>query len=161
MFLQTSLHRFKIFTKTNFVLDVLSSSSTWLLFSLHACPLQRVLLAFFYWLVYFFTIKVFLLSKTFFSKATTRHCVSKFDKVDALLNLFFALFKSQAPSHHSCINFMTSSMDHENRFTRRLKRRMRRCARSLLLSGFGSFHFASLWVSFTVISSCYLESVKV
>ena len=36
------------FTKTNFVLDVLSSSSTWLLFSLHACPLQRVLLAFFY-----------------------------------------------------------------------------------------------------------------
>ena len=38
----------KFFTKTNFVLDVLSSSSTWLLFSLHACPLQRVLLAFFY-----------------------------------------------------------------------------------------------------------------
>ena len=36
------------FSKTNFVLDVLSSSSTWLLFSLHACPLQRVLLAFFY-----------------------------------------------------------------------------------------------------------------
>ena len=38
----------KSFSKTNFVLDVLSSSSTWLLFSLHACPLQRVLLAFFY-----------------------------------------------------------------------------------------------------------------
>ena len=35
----------KFFTKTNFVLDVLSSSSTWLLCSLHACPLQRVLLA--------------------------------------------------------------------------------------------------------------------
>ena len=149
MFLQTSLHRFKTFTKTNFVLDVLSSSSTWLLFSLHACPLQRVLLAFFFNLLIFYYQSIFII-ENFFSKAKTRHCVSKFDKVDALLNLFFALFKSQAPSHHSCINFMTSSMDHENRFTRRLKRRMRRFARSLLLSGFGSFHFASLWVSFTV-----------
>ena len=94
-------------------------------------------------------IKVFLLSKIIFSKTKTWHCVSKFDKVDALLNLFFVLFKSLAPSHHSYINFMTSSMDHENRFTRRLKRRMRRCARPDLLSGFGSFHFASLRVLFT------------
>ena len=102
------------------------------------------------WQISIFIIKVFLLSKIFFSKATTRHCVSKFDKVDALLNLFFVLFKSQAPSHHSYINFMTSSMDHENRFTRRLKRRMRRCARScfcqaLARSTSRRSEFHSLW----------------
>ena len=35
-FLQTTLHRLKLFAKTNFVLETLSSSSTWLLVSLHA-----------------------------------------------------------------------------------------------------------------------------
>ena len=58
----------KFFTKTNFVLDVLSSSSPWLLFSLHACPLQRVLLAFFFYLVNFYYQSIFIYRKHFSQK---------------------------------------------------------------------------------------------
>ena len=160
MFLQTSLHRFKIFYQDElrsrcFIVVIAMTPVLASRVSVATCATRILFLT-----CLLFIIKVFLLSKAIFSKAKTRHCVSKFDKVDALLNLFFVLFKSRAPSHHSYINFMTSSMDHENSFTRRLRRRMRRCARPLLLSGFGSFHFASLrnWLTvsdFFWAGSCF------
>ena len=103
----------KFFAKTNFVLETLSSSSTWLLVSLHAWGLLCELLASFYSLLYFLLSKYFYYRNEFL-KTKTWHCVSKLYKVDALLNLFFPPLKSQAPSWRSYINFMTSSMPHKN-----------------------------------------------